>query len=196
MKHKLQQVMKDRDDQQPLSGPLLLDDAYWGGKKRDGKRGRGASGKMPFVAALTLSDEGHPLFLKLSHLSGFTLEEISFWATKHIRPGSLVISDGLPCFPGVRQAQCKHQPVITSNGTKYDGKVFEWLNTVIGNVKSAIHGTYHALSNKHLPRYLGEFCYRFNRRFQMHTMVDNLTYLAVRSQPLPQRLLKLAEVRW
>ncbi len=39
---------------------------------------------MPLVAALTLSDEGHPLFLKLSHLSGFTLEEIAFWATKKI----------------------------------------------------------------------------------------------------------------
>jgi transposase-like protein len=45
MKHKLQQVMKDRDDQQPLGGLLLMDDAYWGGKKRDGKRGRGASAK-------------------------------------------------------------------------------------------------------------------------------------------------------
>ena len=52
MKHKLQQVMKDRDDQQPLNGPLLLDDAYWGGKKRDGTRGRGFSGKMPWLRRL------------------------------------------------------------------------------------------------------------------------------------------------
>ena len=188
--------MKDRDDQQALSGLLLMDDAYWGGKKRDGKRGRGASGKMPFVAALSLSDKGHPLFLKLSHLSGFTLEAISSWATKYILPGSSVISDGLNCFLGVTQAQCKHEPVITTKGAKYDGKVFEWLNTVMGNVKSAMHGTYHALSKKHLPRYLAEFCYRFNRRFQMDTMVDRLTYVALRTQPTPQRLLKLAEVRW
>jgi len=151
---------------------------------------------MPFVAALSLSDKGHPLFLKLSHLSSFTLDEISSWATKHIRPGSLVISDGLNCFPGVTQAQCKHEPVVTTQGAKYNGKVFEWLNTVIGNVKSALHGTYHALSNKHLPRYLAEFCYRFNRRFQMHTMVDKLVYVALRTHPVPQRLLMLAEVRW
>ena len=49
----------------------------------------------------------------------------------------------------------------------------------MGNVKSAIHGTYHVLSKKHFPRYLAEFCYRFNRRFQMDTMVDRLTYGAV-----------------
>ncbi len=40
--------------------------------------------------------------------------------------------------------------------------VFQWLNTVIGNVKNALHGTYHAISNRHAPRYLAEFCYRFN----------------------------------
>jgi hypothetical protein len=53
MKHKLQQAMKERDDSLPLDGLVLMDDAYWGGKKRDGKRGRGASGKMPFVVALS-----------------------------------------------------------------------------------------------------------------------------------------------
>ena len=26
--------------------------------------------------------------------------------------------------------------------------------------------------------HLAEFCYRFNRRFQMHTMVDKLVYVA------------------
>ena len=60
--------MKNRDDCKSLKGLLLIDDAYWGGKKRDGKRGRGATGKMPLVAALSLSDKRHPLYLKLSHL--------------------------------------------------------------------------------------------------------------------------------
>ena len=132
----------------------------------------------------------------MSHLSRFTLDEISAWTTKHIRSGSFIITDGLNCFPGVTQSQCEHKPVITHKGSLYDGKVFERLNTVIGNIKSAMHGTYHALSNKHLPRYLAEYCYRLNRRFEMHTMVDRLTYVALRTQPVPQRLLKLAEVRW
>ena len=43
MKHKLQQVMKYRDDQYRLEGKILMDDAYWGGKKADGKRGRGGN---------------------------------------------------------------------------------------------------------------------------------------------------------
>ncbi len=28
---------------------------------------------------------------------------------------------------------------------------------MLGNVKNAIHGTYHAIGAKHLPRYLAEF---------------------------------------
>jgi hypothetical protein len=197
MKHKLQQVMKNRYDCKALNGLLLIDDAYWGGKKLDGKRGRGATGKMPLVAALSLSAEGHPLYLKLSHLSGFTKDEISDWSAKHLRPESYVISDGLNCFPAVTQNQCQHESLVTSVGGKYnDHKVFQWLNTVIGNVKNSMHGTHHAIGKRHLPRYLAEFCYRFNRRFQLHTMVDRLTYTALRTQPVPQRLLKLAEVRW
>ena len=66
LKHKLQQVMKNRDDHLVLRGLLLIDDAYWGGKRRDGKRGRTATGKNPLVAALSLTREGRPLYLKLS----------------------------------------------------------------------------------------------------------------------------------
>jgi transposase-like protein len=197
MKHKLQQVMKERDDSQPLCGLLLMDDAYWGGKKRDGKRGRGASGKMPFIAALSITSSGQPVSLRLSHVKGFTQQEISAWTSKHLSPGSLVVSDGLNCFLEVRHAECDHEPIITHSGREYDEfKVFKWVNTMIGNVKNSIHGTYHAVSQKHLPRYLAEFCYRFNRRFQLDKMVNRLAYVALRTPPIPQRLLKLAEVRW
>ena len=123
MKHRLQQVMKNRDDSKALIGLLLIDEAYWRGKKRgDGKRGRGATGKMPLVAALSLSPEGHPLYLKLSHLSGFTEDEISAWSAKHLRPESHVVSDGLNCFPPVTKNQCQHEPIITSVGGKYDDR--------------------------------------------------------------------------
>lgn len=196
IKHKLQQAMKERDDSKPLQNLVLMDDAYWGGKKRDGKRGRGATGKMPFVAALEISPQGHPLYLKLSHLADFSKKTISTWAAKHLSPGTLVASDGLSCFPGVSEAACEHEAIITS-GPEYDEfKVFTWLNTMIGNVKKAIHGSYHAVSEKHLPRYLAEFCYRFNRRYLLGDMIERLVYVAARTPPMPQRLLKLAEERW
>ena len=86
-------------------------------------------------------------------------------------------------------------PLLTDNGyDEYGG--FKWVNVMIGNIKNALRGTYHHMSSSHLPRYLAEFYYRFNRRFKLHTMVDRLAYVTMRTPAMSQSLLKLAEVRW
>ena len=40
--------------------------------------------------------------------------------------------------------------------------------------KAAILGTYRAISSKHVPRYLAEFEYRFNRRYDLAAMIPRL----------------------
>lgn len=72
---------------------------------------------------------------------------------------------------------------------------FNWVNTVLSNVKTALHGTFHAILEKHVPRYLAEFEYRFNRRFDLPAMIDRLAYVALRTLPMPQRILSMAE-KW
>ena len=67
---------------------------------------------------------------------------------------------------------------------------------MLGNVKNAMHGTYHAIRAKHLPRYLAEFSYRFNRRFDLAGMVERLGAAAVLTPPMPYRLVTLAETHW
>ncbi len=49
-------------------------------------------------------------------------------------------------------------------------------------------------SGKHLPRYLAEFNYRFNRRFDLNQLVEKLLFDSTRTPPMPQKLIKLAEV--
>ena len=49
MRHKLMQVMMERDREHLLGGFIQLDDAYLGGERSGGKRGRGAPGETPFV---------------------------------------------------------------------------------------------------------------------------------------------------
>jgi transposase-like protein len=51
MKHKLAQVMMERDGGKRFRGRVEIDDAYLGGERTGDKRGRGAPGKTPFVAA-------------------------------------------------------------------------------------------------------------------------------------------------
>src|SRR5580698_7088208 len=52
IKHKLKQVMLERDARKRLTGRIEIDDAYLGGERSGGRRGRGAPGKTPFVAAV------------------------------------------------------------------------------------------------------------------------------------------------
>ena len=59
MKHKLAQVMLERNASKRLKGNVQMDDAYIGGA-RSGRRGRGATGKTPFVAAIATTDDGKP----------------------------------------------------------------------------------------------------------------------------------------
>ena len=196
LKHKLMQAMKERDDEVPLSGIIQLDDAYWGGA-RSGKVGRGAVGKRPFVAAVSLNDEGHPLHMRFSAVNGFKKNELTKWAKKHLRPSSLVVSDGLACFRGVEAAKSFHLGIVTGGGPEsVKLPYFKWVNTMIGNVKNAMHGTYHAIHLKHLPRYLAEFSFKFNHRFHLESMITDLAMASLRTAPMPQRLLKLAESRW
>ena len=95
MRHKLMQVMMERDREHPLGGFIQLDDAYLGGERSGGKRGRGAPGKTPFVAAVETNAEGHPLRVKLTVVEGFRLTEIAAWAQQHLNSGTQVLSDGL-----------------------------------------------------------------------------------------------------
>jgi hypothetical protein len=58
-----------------------------------------------------------------------------------------------------------------------DFESFTWINTMIGNVTSSFHGSYHAINEKHLLWYLAEFSYRFNGCFKLE---DRIPMLAVR----------------
>ena len=58
--------MEERDAGKPkMSGRVEIDDAYLGGVRSGGKRGRGAAGKTPFVAAVETSLDRQPKRLKL-----------------------------------------------------------------------------------------------------------------------------------
>jgi hypothetical protein len=41
-----------------------------------------------------------------------------------------------------------------------------WAHTVFGNSKTWLRGTFRGISPKHLPRYLDEFVFRFDRRWR------------------------------
>jgi transposase-like protein len=190
MKHKLMRAMAAREAGKPkLSGRVEADDAYLGGERSGGKRGRGAAGKTPFVAAVETTAERKPRRLRLTAVKGFRKREVEKLAKAAIEPGATVVSDGLSCRPAVGKAGCSHRPMATGAGKKAaNWTPFEWVNTTLGNVKAALAGTYHHVSPKHAQSYLTSYAYRFNRRFQLDSIVERLAWAAVHTAPQPYRV--------
>lgn len=193
--HKLMQVMADREARYVLAGKVQVDDAYLGGERTGGKVGRGSENKVPLVAAVSLTEEDHPLRVSLTPVAGFTSEAVSAWAKDHIAPGSAVFSDGLACFAAVTEAGCTHHPTVMAGRKPKDVPEFKWINTVLGTLKTSFSGCYHAFDfQKYAPRYLAAFCYRFNRRFNLRTLHQRLLIAAATARPRPLRSIRLADV--
>jgi transposase-like protein len=195
IKHKLGQVMLERDAERLLTGRVELDDAYLGGERSGGKRGRGSPGKTPFLAAVETTPEGRPVRLKLHRVTSFCSRAVEGFAKRSLERSCEVVSDGLPCFAAVTKAGCQHTTIKTGSGARAARTpAFKWVNTALGNMKAAITGTYRSIAPKHVPRYLAEFEYRFNRRYDLAAMLPRLATAALQTPPMPYRLLKLAEV--
>jgi ISXO2-like transposase domain/Transposase zinc-ribbon domain len=139
IKHKLMAAMEVRDAAKPkLQGRIEIDDAYLGGERAGGKRGRGAAGKTPFVAAVETSAERKPQRLRLTVVKGFRKKEIETLAKRDFAAGSNIVSDGLSCWRAVEQAGCAHFPMMTGTGRAAARWVpFTWVNTALGNIKTA-----------------------------------------------------------
>jgi transposase-like protein len=192
--HKIMRAMAERDSVHQLGGAVRIDDAYLGGERNGGKAGRGSENKVPFVAAISLDVHNHPRYLKLTPLAGFTLQAIKQWATTNLKPGSYVSSDGLGCFAAVAEAGCVHMPTVVGRAKPRELPEFQWINTVLGNLKTSLSGAYKAFKySKYAVPYLAAFAYRFNRRFNLRDLVVRLIVDTARCQPKSQRAIRKAE---
>ena len=194
VKHKLLQTMLLREEPRRLDERVEIDDAYLGGEHA-GKRGRGSENKTAFVAAVQTDMDGKPRFMRLTPVAGFTKEAIKEWASKSLAATAQVVSDGLWCFAQVKEVAAGHERHVVGGGRQsVQRPEFRWVNTILGNLKTSLNGTYHSIDHaKYGARYLAEFAYRFNRRFDLAAMVPRLLRAAVTTKPHPLTVLRLSE---
>lgn len=192
LKHKLMEAMFQREQSQPLQGTVSIDDAYLGGEVTGGRAGRGSPNKVPFVAAVELR-EGRPQRVRFDRVSGFSFEALRQWHHTALAPGTVVTSDGLLGFEVLRRDGFDHDVVLPPRGKAgTEIEPFQWLNTILGNLKTALSGTYHAFNfRKYAHRYLADAQYRFNRRFDLTVMPTRLAVALLRATPCPAWRLRM-----
>jgi len=195
VKHKILEAMRLAEADRQLTGRVEIDDAYLGGERSGGKTGRGSENKVPFVAAVQTTEDGRPHLVCLSPRR-FTNEAVEdFLATHTVLPLTLV-SDGLGCFTVAKGLGALHDREVTGGGkASVSNDKFRAVNTLIGNVKTALTGTYHSVKfAKYAYRYLAEVQFRFNRRYDLRRILGSLLGALVRAPRRPECGIRVAEV--
>lgn len=169
MLHKLRSALvapgRDR-----LRGEVEIDECYIGGKE-EGCIGRGAVTKQIVVGAIELvrwndSKSGKPRVRcgrvrleAIPDVSGATLRK---FVIANVAKGTKVITDGWPGYSFAKKSGFKHEVQVSG----IESESMPNFHRVISNLKTWLKGTFHGrVQSKHLPAYLNEFTFRFNRRF-------------------------------
>lgn len=163
IKHKLMQVMAERESGRQLSGRVEIDDAYLGGERagEPGKRGRGSPNKIAFVMAVSTTADRKPHQVVIRCMP-FTSAAVRDWANASLAAETKAVSDGLAAFRALRAEVESYRAIVIGSGrASAEHPAFRWVNILLGNLKNALTGTYHDFKfAKYAPRYLADFQYR------------------------------------
>jgi hypothetical protein len=189
LQQKIRSVMAQADESHRLCGDVQVAYAHLGGE-RPSVGGRGSPNKVPFVAAVSLTADGHPTYVKMSPVVGFSNEAVKRWALASLVPGTSVLSDGLACFSAVIDPGCAHTYIVVGKRKRRELPEFRWVNAVLANLKTLIKGAHKSFKfSKYAAQYLGAFNNRFNHRFDLARLVTDVIVDPVTFGPRPERVI-------
>lgn len=145
----------------PLSGMVEVDETYIGGK-RQGKRGRGASGKA--VVMGMVEREGNAIARVIPDVKAHTL--LPMIEAKVARQNKTVIyTDELPSYDKVEKLGYAHEIVQHCAKQYVSGNAHvNTCESLWSTIKRGIDGVNHSVSPLYLQSYLDSYVYRYNHR--------------------------------
>ena len=126
-----------------LEGGIDIDDVLLG-RETSGTPARGSENKISFVVAVQIIDDGRPTFASLKPLA-ITKAVIERWANRALAAFSIVVSDSMNCFDGLKRTVACHEARIVSSGCHaVKHPAFNRVFTQLSNLKITISGTHRA----------------------------------------------------
>jgi len=191
---RLRHAMTQESDRRQLGTPgedgwtpiVEADDVYLGGERNEG---RGTAGKSRVIAACERYPSGRMGAVVMKVVDAFSNAQAADFRDAHIAVGAQVYTDGTPAFHVFGEGGRHHVAVVTGGKRpeRERGTPFFNVNTLIANLSTALKATYKAFSPKHLPDYLGAFCWTTNHRRNMRGMIGALCSAAERSSALNRK---------
>lgn len=175
MLHKLRRALADNGEGL-LGGVVEVDETYYGGKGGPGGGGRSLANENKVLIVMAVERKlarGNKTpgirrsgFVagnaKVAMVTSASAADLGSFIKASLAPGTNMLTDGWAGYNGPGQS-FKHEPVVQGE-PKNAGVILPLVHLQFSNLKSWINGTFHGVSPKHLPAYLQEWNYRFNRR--------------------------------
>jgi transposase-like protein len=160
--HKLRRAMV-RPGRDRLQGTVEVDETIVGGEKETIGRDLGHKSLVAVAAEKQGAAIGR---IRLAVLPQGTREALYHFIEQSIEPGSLVHTDGFPAYRGIESLGYRHQvSLVSGQDSRAASRLLPRVHRVASLLKRWLLGTHQgAVSAKHLPYYLDEFTFRFNRR--------------------------------
>lgn len=171
-----------------LTGDVEVDEAYVGAREK-GLRGGRVVGHKAIIAAAVERRGRRAGALHLAVVKNVSAAELGPFVERSADPRTATIySDAWRSYAHLPRRGFRHRPE-TQGKPERSLEILPWVHRVFGNLKTWLRGTYHGVSNKHLPRYLQEFVYRFNRRWQEEDLFELVLGASANAPPMPYRRL-------
>ena len=195
MLHKLRSALGPRPRDR-LTGLVEVDETYVGARER-GLRGGRELGSKTLVAGAVEQRPHHAGHARLAVIEGLTFEDDLGPFVQGVidLPRTTVRTDGFQGYRGLARVGVRHDRRVQGSDPARSAEILPWVHRIFGNLKTWLRGTFHGVSGKHLPRYLAEFVYRFDRRWREGELFGFILRRAVHAEPLPYHRLVAEAVR-
>ena len=191
MLHKLRRAMI-RPERDRIAAPVEVDETYVGGREEGRRGGRQRdSNKAIVVGAVEVRGRASGR-IRLAIIEDLSGESLVGFVRSAVVPGSVVLTDGWQGYAPLRREGYDHRPKTQGSG-KNSATILPRVHRVFGNLKTWIDGTHHGVSRKHLPHYLNEYVFRFNRRRTPMAAFQSLLGLTGQHEPTTYKMLYAPE---
>jgi transposase-like protein len=176
--HRIRAAMQEIDKPM-LDGTVEMDETYVGGIQRGHQRKPGFGESTKQIVVGLRQRGGDVRFFRADDAKSGTLAQ--FIRDNISEDVEVIVTDEYNAYPGAMKAtglKDRHKTIKHKSGVYVDGDIH--TNTVenaFSLLKRGIVGSWHKISAKHLPAYLAEMEFRFNRRNRKDLFIDTLRHM-------------------
>ncbi len=174
--HRIRAAMKEVE-QPMLDGTVEMDETYVGGKNRGGGQGARLANKEVVIGLRQRNGD-----LRFFHAEDAKSGTLAKYIRENISTDvEVLITDSFPAYKhAVGAAAHKTVNHVAGEYVRYENGACVTTNTVesaFSLLKRGVMGSWHKISAKHLPAYLDEMTFRFNRRKSSTLFLETLRHM-------------------